>query len=150
MPDEHVTQTAFTQVLDLLHENRVAIRSQVSELSAQLTTLGVEIKTKQDITNGRVRKAEEDIGTLRTELELVQEDVAEIKAKGCPLKDQHVQTLAALSAAGVVPAVTEAIATAAPWQTTAKKVGKVGSWMGGGVILVKVLEVVQTWIQHAR
>ena len=149
-PDpQYVSQTAFGQVLNLLHENREAIRAQVSGLSAQLTTLGVEIKSKQDITNGRVRKAEEDIGTMRVGLEAVEEDVAIIKAKGCPLRDQHVQALAVLSAAGVVPAAPDA-PTGAPWQTTAKRVGKVGSWMGGGAILVKILEVAQAWFQHAR
>ena len=103
----YVSQETLNTVLDLLKENRDVVREQikvigvkVDDLSDQLTEAATQITTRQDMTNGRVSRAETAIDNMKKEVD-------QILTEGCDQKHKHAQDVALLRGSGALPVYEE-------------------------------------------
>jgi hypothetical protein len=134
--NKYVTMDNFTQVLDLLKENREIIREQVDKLSEQLTSGIGEITGRQDIANGRMVKAEEQIQEIRDEVD-------EILMEGCHQKEKHIEAITTLAEVGAL----EESALIPNWKR-AKKIGIGGGLVGIGVLMPHIWDAIHWIFDH--
>jgi NAD/NADP transhydrogenase alpha subunit len=138
---EFVTRAELAGRLEPLAEIRGMLRDDMRRLhegqagiSAQVTEMEERITSRQDAANHRTEKAEEAVRS-------VQETVTHIDLHGCSNLVPHKAALGALEAAGLTQ-------TAGGWKPTRKQVGIGAGLAASGAIVVKLIELAQSWIAH--
>lgn len=154
----YVSQETLNTVLDLLKENRDVVREQikvigvkVDDLSDQLTEAATQITTRQDMTNGRVSRAE-------TAIDFMKKEVDQILTEGCDQKHKHEQDVALLRGSGALPVYEEEptiVRTPIPYmgdpesrRRILKKVGVGSGLVGLGALLPHLINGLHWVFDH--
>jgi len=124
----------LAEIRGMLREDIKVLHAGQNAISAQIAEMDERITSRQDDSNHRTEKAEDAV-------QAVQKTVTHIDQHGCQNLVPHKAAIGALEAAGVT-------ANSGGWRPTPKQAGIGAGLVGGGAILVKLIELGQTWIAH--